>query len=64
MQIGVRPLDSWHGHELAASNTGHFFFFDILLPLYRDLFLLDMKIPPEYAEFSFYSVYSRGSISC
>ena len=22
-----------------------------------------MKIPPEYSEFSFYSVYSRGSIS-
>ena len=62
MQIGVRMLDSWHGCELAASNTGYFF--DILLPLYRDLFLLDMKIPPEYAEFSFYSVYSRGSISC
>ena len=24
VQIGVRTLDSWHGRELAASNTGLF----------------------------------------
>ena len=28
-----------------------------------DWFFFDMKIPPEYSEFCFYSVYFRGSIS-
>lgn len=30
---------------------------------FSEVFFLDMKIPQEYSEFCFYSVYSRGSIS-
>ena len=33
-------------------------------PVFQGIFaVFDMKIPPEYSEFCFYSVYSRGSIS-